>query len=159
MAWVGGWLTMRSQWERERTFRQRERLGEALEVATRSLTKAPPRHEHGQWVTDLTAESSRDLHFARVLARGSSPHLARLMEEMSLDETREWRSFVAATDVRVLHGIVSRWFPDPSGFEKAARTLDEYREEFPWDWAAADSDPVVSTGVRVAHRLSRRLRL
>ncbi|WP_076260849.1 hypothetical protein [Intrasporangium flavum] len=156
MAWLGGWLTMRSQWTRERSARQIEQLADMLDTTTRRLADNPPRNEGSVWVTDVTQESMRNLHFVRVMAAAASPHLLQLVEEIFLDEDAEYRPFIPSTDVRVLNGIVARWWPDPKGFEERAASLEEYRLEFPWT-ALTDrpADPVTSMAVRITHRLRR----
>jgi hypothetical protein len=149
LAALASWSTTRGQWKRERTFRQRERLADLFSQGTRSLADQAPRNEDGQWVTDLREEAVRNLHFARVLAVGVSPHLALLMTEIFLDERAEWRTYIPSTDVRVMNGIVARWLPDPDDFDRAQKSLDKHRAEFPWQAAKEPADQVTSLALRV----------
>ncbi|XGX79398.1 hypothetical protein LQK93_02206 [Terrabacter sp. BE26] len=112
-----------------------------LSQGTRSLADHAPRNREGQWVTDVHQDTIRNLHFARVLAMGVSPHLGMLLSEIFLDERAEWRSYIPSTDVRVMNGIVARWLVDPDDFDKTQKSLEEYRSEFPWHEA---EEPVAS---------------
>lgn len=122
---VAAWWTTKGQWAREHSARQRERLEDALLLATRAMTSEKVLARGNDLYVTLSPDSVRELHFARSFASGSSPRLAGLIEEWGLDGDKQWLTQRRLEDLRVFNGIVARWLKDPEAFEKQKESLND----------------------------------
>lgn len=128
MAWLGGWLTMRSQWEKELRGRRMDRLDDAMATLQAAASPLSTAVLAGSWSERQLEPVSYACLAAVARARSVAPHLAGVLIEMA-DALHERAAKAQMTGIpeerRLLVGAVVgingctiNWMENPAKFER-----------------------------------------